>query len=97
MNSNFIAYNWKSGAKTSYFQAAANCQSAGRILAYFLNEIRRKYNFSPEKFTCVGHSLGAQVCAYAGKYSQEAFGWKFGRITGKYLHRVNREKNIFKS
>ena len=33
-------------------------------------------------FHCAGHSLGSQVCGYAGKYTQSEFGWKMDRITG---------------
>ena len=74
MNANYIGFNWKDGASPGYFQAVANCRSAGRIIAYFFNELKNKYGFSPKNFTCVGHLLGSHVCAYAGKYSQEAFG-----------------------
>ena len=64
----------------NYFQAAANTQICGRAIAYLLNQLKQKgLNVS---YHCVGHSLGGQVCGYAGKYSQSEFGWKFNRISG---------------
>ena len=66
-----------------YDQVVQNCCSAGRIIAFFLNQLVEKYNFDPSKFYCAGHSLGGHVCAYTGKYSQETFGWKMRRISGR--------------
>ena len=66
---NFVGLDWGGGAQTiDYPRACANCQIAGRAIAYFFNELR-KDGFQG-MLHCGGHSLGAHVCAYAGKYTQ---------------------------
>ena len=65
-----------------FSQSVVNCQVVGRAIAYMLNELIIKYDFDPSLFTCAGHSLGGQVCGYAGKFSFTEWGWKLGRITG---------------
>ena len=37
---------------------------------------------SEDNFYCAGHSLGAHVCAFAGKWTREKFGFTINRITG---------------
>ena len=59
-----------------------NTQVAGRAIAYLLNELIVNFGFDPSLFTCAGHSLGAHVCAYAGKFAYSNWRWRIGRITG---------------
>ena len=76
-----LRLNWAGGANMDeYYQSASNTQIAGRAIAYLLNQLKLKgLNVH---FHCAGHSLGSQVCGYAGKYTQSEFGWKMDRITG---------------
>ena len=48
--------------------AAANCQIAGRAIAYMFNQLRSS---GYSDFQCAGHSLGSHVCSYAAKYAKE--------------------------
>merc|ERR1711971_1214847 len=58
----------------------ANTQIVGRQIAYMYNALRQK-GFRGE-LHCVGHSLGAHICGYAGSYSQTEFRMLINRITG---------------
>ncbi|CAG5091321.1 Oidioi.mRNA.OKI2018_I69.PAR.g12968.t1.cds [Oikopleura dioica] len=74
--------DWHRGAlRINYNKAAANTQVAGRALGHFFGKLRAA-GFNEENFYCAGHSLGAHVCAFAGKWTQEEFGFTIARITG---------------
>jgi len=55
------------GAMTGINAAAANTQVVGRTIAVMFNELTINGGFRASNFECVGHSLGAHVCSYAGK------------------------------
>ena len=80
-NKNVIAVDWRAGSQISiYFQAVANTQIVGAIIARFINQLIRIFSnyskninlknnqLSPNNFSLVGHSLGAHVAGFAGAY-----------------------------
>lgn len=74
-----ILVDWEHGAKGPlYWQACVNAQVVGRQIAYFVHENK----INPKLVHLIGYSLGAQVSGFAGKYSQEVYQSKYGRITG---------------
>jgi len=76
---NYVGVEWaKAGQNIDYFQSAADTQTVGRIIAKMLSQLP----MASSSFHCVGHSLGAHVCSYAGKYLQSEFSSTLGRITG---------------
>ncbi|RNA40557.1 pancreatic lipase-related 2-like [Brachionus plicatilis] len=70
---NVINVDWKDGAKgPNYFTAVENVEIAGNKVGSFIKEAK----IDPSKVHCIGHSLGAHVCGFAGKEI------KVKRITG---------------
>jgi pancreatic triacylglycerol lipase len=71
--SQVFAVDWGSAAAgLDYVTAAANAKTTGEKLAVFIKDI----NLDPLNVHCIGHSLGAHACGFAGKKAQ------FARITG---------------
>jgi len=80
---NYVAVNWDVGAGQAFYtQSVLNSEVVGRSIAYFLNQLKLDLGVLPSAFHCIGHSLGAHVCGFVGKYAKREFGWKIGRITG---------------
>jgi len=78
----YVALDWHRGAlRINYNKAAANTQVAGRALGHFFSQLHAA-GLSEDNFYCAGHSLGAHVCAFAGKWTREKFGFTINRITG---------------
>jgi pimeloyl-ACP methyl ester carboxylesterase len=72
-NINVIAVDWQEGAKgPNYIAAKDNAIKTGKRLNAFIKECK----IPPKKIYCIGHSLGAHACGFAGK------GLTFARITG---------------
>ena len=70
---NFISVDWKKGAALpNYNKAVSNTRVTARGIANFLNSSK----IDQTQVHCIGHSLGAHVCGFAGKIV------KFKRITG---------------
>jgi pimeloyl-ACP methyl ester carboxylesterase len=70
---NLIVVDWQKGAAApDYFSASSNTRVAAERIAKFLNES----NIDQTQVHCIGHSLGAHTCGFAGKIT------KFKRITG---------------
>ena len=49
-----------------YTQAAANTQVVGAEIANLVNQMINKKGAKASDFHCIGHSLGAHICGYAG-------------------------------
>jgi pimeloyl-ACP methyl ester carboxylesterase len=65
--------DWGEGAQApDYFTASANTREAAKRITEFL----RRAGIDQTQVHCIGHSLGAHVCGFAGKIT------KFKRITG---------------
>lgn len=70
---NVIMVNWKQGAQApDYFSAASNTRQVGEKIAKFITDSR----ITTSRVHCIGHSLGAHVCGFAGK------NLRIGRISG---------------
>ncbi|CAF0758384.1 unnamed protein product [Brachionus calyciflorus] len=61
---NVIVVDWEKGAAApNYFAASSNVVITGQKIADFI----RDSNIDVSKVHCIGHSLGAHVCGFAGK------------------------------
>ncbi|KAH9489615.1 Pancreatic lipase- protein 2 [Bulinus truncatus] len=74
---NVIIVDWSKGNLPPYSLAVANSRVVGAQIAELINELTEAKNVTPGDFHLIGHSLGAQVCGYAGERISG-----LGRITG---------------
>ncbi|XP_069837853.1 pancreatic lipase-related protein 2-like [Dendropsophus ebraccatus] len=74
---NCICVDWSGGSRTLYTQAANNIRVVGAEVAYFVNTLKKIYNYPPSNVHLIGHSLGAHAAGEAGKRQPG-----IGRITG---------------
>jgi len=87
-NIGVIVVNWNSLPKNIdfndpknnvlYVSSAKSVPNVGQELADILNKVKQPN----QKIHCIGHSLGAHVCGFAGKFSQSKYGIQFDRISG---------------
>jgi len=72
-NVNLIMVDWSRGAGApNYFGALGNARPCGERVGEFLRQAR----INSKSVHCMGHSLGAHICGFAGKVS------KLRRISG---------------
>ncbi|KAK8774171.1 hypothetical protein V5799_011295 [Amblyomma americanum] len=76
MDCNVVVVDWRGGNVLPYSQATANCRVVGAEIAFLVKMIERVLGTSQSSFHCIGHSLGAQICGYAGARLQN-----LGRIS----------------
>jgi len=74
---NVIITNWGGGSIQFYTKATANTQVVGVEVARLVSMLVERSRVRVDSFHCIGHSLGAHVCGYAGKRIRG-----LGRITG---------------
>lgn len=68
VDANVMLVDWEKGSQlNNYFQVAGNTRVVGKLLATLVKHLMDNYNADPGKFHLIGHSLGAQICAYLGK------------------------------
>ena len=81
---NLIFVDWTNGAKyLRYWLAATNCEVVGRQIGYFIKSAIDEDLNNIDDFHVAGHSLGAHIAGYAGKFIQrEMPGTILPRITG---------------
>lgn len=80
---NVVGVNWKKGAAHgNYVQAVANSRLASLMVAKFIRELCKEYDYSPKNIWIIGHSIGAHIAGFVGKNftSNED---RIGRITGR--------------
>lgn len=66
-NCNVIIVDWGTASSPPYTQAVANIRLAGTVTAHLIENISpAKRNGILEGVHCIGHSLGAHLCGYAG-------------------------------
>nr|XP_020755464.1 pancreatic lipase-related protein 2-like [Odocoileus virginianus texanus] len=79
---NCICVDWEHGAWTEYTQAVQNTRVVGAEIAFFIQGLSTELGYGPENVHLIGHSLGAQLAAEAGR----RLGGRVGRITGLWDH-----------
>lgn len=81
---NVFTVDWSSCSSggTVYLTPASNTRVVGRVLAKFVNYLVTEFGVQVESFKFIGHSLGAQVLGYTGKFYQAMFNKTLQTITG---------------
>lgn len=70
-NANVISVNWDETAQLDYLEAYAAVSNIGKYLGQLLQDISATYDYSLDKVTLVGHSLGAHIAGFAGNVIQK--------------------------
>ena len=83
---NVVYLDWTKGARAGLFgvgyqKSAANTRLVGVQLGHFIEFLCRSFNLNVESFHLIGHSLGAHIAGYTGKYIFQKFYTKIGRIS----------------
>ena len=86
-----IVVVWTRGAFGVYTQAVANTRVVGAVIANMVNTLHSAAGVDFGNVHLVGHSLGAQVCGYAGERLPG-----LGRITGNYI-KIHKYVYIYRS
>ncbi|KAF4528403.1 hypothetical protein B566_EDAN013339, partial [Ephemera danica] len=68
--------------RIAYNDNRSATRNVGNYVADMIQHLRTSLNISPENFHCVGYSLGAHVCGYAGKKLTSEYNLTLQRITG---------------
>ena len=76
-DANVMIANWAGGSFKLYTMATANTQVVGVEVARLISMLVERTGVRADSFHCIGHSLGAHICGYAGKRLKG-----IGRITG---------------
>lgn len=81
---NVFTVDWSSCASggTVYLTPASNTRVVGRLLANFVHYLTTAIEVKLEDIKFIGHSLGAHVVGFAGKYFQAMFNKTLQTITG---------------
>nr|XP_045362529.1 pancreatic lipase-related protein 3 isoform X1 [Camelus bactrianus] len=90
---NCINLDWINGSR-QYIHAINNLRVVGAEVAYFIDVLVKKFEYSPSKVHLIGHSLGAHLAGEAGSRTPG-----LGRITGldpagPYFHNSPREVRL---
>ena len=64
-----------------YSKAASNTRVVGRQIANFISSMITARLIEPSKIHLIGHSLGAHVSGYAGKWFNRMYDQRIGRIS----------------
>lgn len=73
-----VFVDWSVNSIAEYSPAVSSIPSVGRAIAAFANNQGLNVRTLVH---CIGHSLGAHVCGFAGKYLQSDFNEKMARIS----------------
>ncbi|KFM59677.1 Pancreatic lipase-related protein 2, partial [Stegodyphus mimosarum] len=85
---NVFVVDWSKGAGAppyvvlEYQKVSDNTRVAGAEVGYFIQKLIAATKLDPNKVHVIGHSLGAHVAGYAGKWFKNNSTEKVGRITG---------------
>ncbi|XP_035206591.1 pancreatic lipase-related protein 2-like [Stegodyphus dumicola] len=85
---NVFVVNWSKGAGAppyillEYQKVSDNTRVAGAEVGYFIQKLIAATKLNPKRVHVIGHSLGAHVAGYAGKWFKNNSTKKVGRITG---------------
>ncbi|XP_043836108.1 pancreatic triacylglycerol lipase-like [Dromiciops gliroides] len=75
---NCICVDWRKGSRTEYTQASHNIRVVGAEVAYLVDALKNKFEYSLDDVHIIGHSLGSHAAGEAGRRSNGLI----GRITG---------------
>ncbi|CAG7726369.1 unnamed protein product, partial [Allacma fusca] len=77
---NVIVVDWGGGSLPLYTQATANTRLVGLEIANYVQFLQREFQVKASDVHCIGHSLGAHVCGYAGEKVRDSMGecWSCG-------------------
>ena len=77
-DANIFLVDWGVGAANLYYpSSAANTRVVGAAVAKLMGRLVDERGFDPDMLWCIGFSLGAHSCGFAGKRT------KIGRIQGR--------------
>lgn len=79
---NVIQVDWSGPAKSLYPLAARYTRSVGYYVSLLVVDLNERLGIPYNHIHIVGHSLGAHISGFAGRYVQEITGTKIGRISG---------------
>ena len=88
---NVCSVDWRDGACSTglsltdlaaYESAVKNVPTVGEYLAEFTAKLVREYKALVSRIKVIGHSLGAHVAGFAGKYIHKKLGQKYEMIMG---------------
>lgn len=65
---NVVVVDWRNGNGMPYSQAVANTRIIGMMVGKFVEMVTNTTRSSLDSFHLIGHSLGAHIVGYAGKY-----------------------------
>ncbi|XP_045482833.1 phospholipase A1-like [Harmonia axyridis] len=72
--------SWESLAAEFYLTSSRYTEDIGRRIAEMIYTLEVQYKVSSSRFVLIGHSLGAQICGWAGR--------TYAQITGKKIERI---------
>ncbi|KAK9869102.1 hypothetical protein WA026_017340 [Henosepilachna vigintioctopunctata] len=75
-----VQVDWEKGSTQEYSFAAFSTQSVGKMIAELIKRLVEDYKVPISKFTCIGHSLGGQMCGWTGKYVKKLMKKELPRI-----------------
>lgn len=88
---NVFCIDWSEAAKSpDYLSVLPNVSIVGRMISNFIDRLIKIFKASPNYIHCIGHSLGAHVCGFAGKGQKNN---KLAEITGLDPARPGFEKD----
>lgn len=78
---NIIQLNWAKGSILPYPTSAGYSKDLGGYIAKLMKELNETMGVPYYNMHCIGHSLGAHICGFAGKYIN-SINYTISRITG---------------
>ncbi|XP_022917739.1 lipoprotein lipase-like [Onthophagus taurus] len=79
---NVIGVDWGTHANGLYSSAVKASQPVGEIIGKLVLYLHNTYGVPLSQIHLIGHSLGAHISGFAGKYVLATSGKRIGRITG---------------
>lgn len=70
------------GLPICYLEKASSTQVVGLVIGKLIEELIKSRNADPKKFILIGHSLGAHIMGFAGRYINDTLNTKVGIIMG---------------
>lgn len=68
---NVITVDWSRISREPYVTARLMVPAIGKYIAKMINFLVENHNMKIDKTILIGHSLGAQIMGFAGKFSSQ--------------------------